>query len=136
MPSSTPTLRLNHSMAKPKLHLDMDTSRRDLYQALLGKGHDVTRTPNPDVGQDASDEYQLLWATSHQRILFSFNIKDYIYLAKKHPYHCGILLANQRSVHIPQMIYALDRVLTVTYAEEWNGQVRWINEWIQSTQGG
>jgi hypothetical protein len=60
-------------MPKLKLHLDMDTSRRDVYQALLQRGHDVTRTPNPEVKMDASDEYQLLWATSHRRILFSYN---------------------------------------------------------------
>ena len=123
------TAKVNLTVSKPKLHLDMDTSRRDVYQALLKKGHDVTRTPNPDVTQDVSDEYQLLWATSHRRILFSFNIKDYIQLAKKHPYHSGIILANQRSVRIPQLISVLDRVMTETSAEEWAGQVHWINEW-------
>ncbi|MEI7989595.1 MAG: DUF5615 family PIN-like protein [Chloroflexota bacterium] len=117
-------------MTKPKLHLDMDASRRDLYQALLSKGHDVTRTPNPDVSQDASDEYHLLWATSHQRIVFSFNIRDFIQMAKKHPYHSGILLANQRKVQISRLISTLDRILTETSAEEWVGQVHWINEWI------
>ena len=107
----------------------MDASRRDVYQALLKKGHDVTRTPNPEIAQDASDEYQLLWATSHLRILFSFNVKDYIHLANHHPYHSGILLANQRSIRITQLISALDRVLTETSTEEWIGYVRWINEW-------
>ena len=116
-------------MIKPKLHLDMDTSRRDVYQALLNKGQDVTRTPNPDVGQDASDEYQLFWATSHRRILFSFNVKDYIRLAKLHPYHGGILLANQKSTRPAQMITVLDRILNETSAEDWIGQVHWISEW-------
>jgi Domain of unknown function (DUF5615) len=118
-------------VSEPKLHLDMDTSRRDLYQALLSKGHDVTRTPNQDIRQDASDEYQLLWATSHQRIIFTFNIKDYVNLAKKHPYHSGILLANQKLTSIAQLISALDRVLIDTSPEEWTGQIRWINEWIK-----
>ena len=43
-----------------KLHLDMDTSRKDLYKALLDKGYDVTRTPNKDLPEDADDEVQLL----------------------------------------------------------------------------
>ncbi len=118
-------------MPEPKLHLDMDASRRDLYQALLQKGHDVTRTPNQEIKQDASDEYQLLWATSHRRIFFTFNIKDFIYLAKLHPFHAGILLANQKLTNIAQLIYALDRVLKETTAEEWIGQIRWINNWIK-----
>lgn len=115
-------------MTKPRLHLDMDTSRRDVYQALLKKGQDITRTPNPEVDQDASDEYQLLWATSHRRILFSFNAKDYIRLAKLHPYHSGILLANQKSTRPAQMISVLDCILNETSAEDCVGQVHWINK--------
>ena len=112
-------------MTDPKLHLDMDASRRDLYKALLEKGFDITRTPNKDIQEDAGDEIQLLWATSHQRILFTFNIKDFVNLAKKHPFHGGILLANQNTTHISQMIYGLSKVLTETTAEQWVGQVRW-----------
>ena len=115
-------------MTEPKLHLDMDTSRRDVYQALQKRGLDVTRTPNPDVGQEVSDEYQLLWATSHRRILFSFNVNDYLRLAKRHPYHSGILLANQKSTRPAQMISVLERILNETSAEDWIGQVHWINE--------
>jgi hypothetical protein len=32
-------------MSKPKLHLDADTSIKALQQALISRGHDVTRTP-------------------------------------------------------------------------------------------
>jgi len=111
----------------------MDAFRRDVSQALIKKGHDVTRTPNNDVAQDFSDEYQLLWATSHRRILLSFNIKDYIRLAKLHPYHSGILLANQKSTRPAPLILVLDRILNETAAEDWVGQVRWINEWQITT---
>jgi hypothetical protein len=109
--------------------LDMDASRKDLYQGLLGRGFDITRTPNPDVPQDASDEYQLLWATSHHRILFTFNIRDYMRIAQKHPYHAGISLANQKSTRITQLISMLERMLSETNAEDWTGQIRWISEW-------
>ncbi len=119
-------------MTEPKLHLDMDTSRKDLYKALRDEGHDVTRTPNPELKQDASDEYQLLWATSHRRVIFTFNIRDFTNLAKKHPYHTGILLANQRTVTIAQLIAALDRVLGETTPEEWAGQTRWVNQWMKT----
>jgi len=117
-------------MSSPKIHLDMDASRRDLYKALLDKGFDVTRTPNKDIREDASDEYQLLWATSHQRILLTFNIKDFIHLAKKHPFHGGIVLANQNSIQISPLIFALSRILTETNAESWPGQVRWVQDWL------
>lgn len=117
-------------MTEPRLHLDMDASRRDVYQALLQAGHNVTRTPNPEVNQDAGDEYQLLWATSHRRILFTFNVKDFISLAKLHPNHSGIILANQKSMRVAPMISALNKIFRETTAEEWNPQVRWLNDWI------
>ena len=116
-------------MSSPKLHLDMDSSRRDLFKALLAKGYDVTRTPNKDVREDASDEYQLLWATSHQRLLFTFNIKDFVNLAKKHPFHSGIILANQNSIAIGQLVSALTKIMAETTAESWADQVRWIRDW-------
>lgn len=118
-------------MAKPKLHLDMDSSRRDLYKALVDKGLDVTRTPNEEIREDASDEYQLLWTTSHQRILFTFNIKDFVNLAKKHPFHGGVILANQKSIHLSQLIFALSRIVAETTAESWVGQVRGVQDWCK-----
>jgi len=111
-------------MSKPKLHLDMDTSRRDLHRALVTRGYDVTRTPNPEITEDASDEYQLLWATSHNRIIFTFNIKDYLNLAKKHPSHGGIILANQKTTSPDKMISELSRVIEENSAGNWTGVVR------------
>lgn len=118
-------------MTDLKLHLDMDASRKDLYKALLDRGYDVTRTPNNEIAEDASDEIQLLWATSHKRIIFTFNIKDYINLSKKHPFHAGILLANQNTTTISQLIQVLCKVLDDTTDETWVGQVRWIQDWLK-----
>ena len=46
-------------MPKPRLHLDADTSIRQLQRALIDRGHDVTRTPNDWITLDADDEAQL-----------------------------------------------------------------------------
>jgi len=118
-------------MTNLKLHLDMDASRKDLHKALLDKGFDVTRTPNKEIPEDASDEMQLLWATSHQRIIFTFNIKDYINLSKKHPFHAGILLANQSTTNVSQLIQVLSKIMNETTNEAWIGQVRWIRDWLE-----
>lgn len=40
-------------MARPRLHLDADVSRKDLHEALVSKGHDVTRAPRHTPGQPA-----------------------------------------------------------------------------------
>jgi len=116
-------------MAKPRLHLDADTSRKDLFAALVSKGHDVTRTPAVGLPLDASDEFQLLWASAHDRVLFTYNIRDFLRLAGRLPQHRGILLASQQSYSIGLLITLLDRVLLETEAENWLGQVRWLSDW-------
>lgn len=116
-------------MAKLRLHLDADTSSRILYRALQKRGHDVTRTPTEWMPLDASDEMQLLGATTHGRCIFTFNIGDFLRLAQVHPEHHGIIVANQRNWSLSTLITALDRMLTETTADEWVGQVRWLNDW-------
>jgi len=116
-------------MSKPKLHLDADASIKVLYQALLARGHDVTRTPVEWMPSDASDEVQLLGATAHGRCIFTFNVRDFLVLAQRYPRHGGIILAAQKSWTLPDLIAALDRLLMETEAGDWVGQVRWLNQW-------
>jgi hypothetical protein len=114
---------------KLHLHLDADTSSKALYNALLERGHDVTRTPTEGMPFDASDEQQLLGATAQGRAIFTYNIRDFIVLGKRYPQHAGIVLARQQSLSMNELIHALDRVLRETNADEWVGQTRWLNDW-------
>lgn len=116
-------------MPKPRLHLDADTSSKALQNALLSRGHDVTRTPNDWIDRDASDETQLLQATAHGRCILTFNVRDFIALSRRYPSHGGIILAAQASWTLSSLITALDRLLSETQAEDWIGQVRWLNQW-------
>lgn len=116
-------------MTKPRLHLDADTSIRALHQALLGRGHDVTRTPTDWIALDADDEEQLLGATMQGRCIFTFNIGDFTVLAGTYQRHAGIILAAQSRWTLGELISALDRVLSDTEDDEWVGQVRWLNQW-------
>jgi hypothetical protein len=115
-------------MAKPRLHLDADVSRKALLTALIARGHDVTRTPNEWMFLDADDETQLLGATAHGRCILTFNIADFVHHGKRHSFHAGIILAHQ-SWSISELIRALDRLPSTTQAEDWIGQVRWLSEW-------
>lgn len=116
-------------MPEPCLHLDSDTSSKALYNALLERGRDITRTPNDWMRRDASDERQLLGATAHGRCVFTFNIRDFIVLVRQYPRHAGVILAAQSSWSLSELINALDRLLIETDAEDWIGQVRWLNDW-------
>ncbi len=116
-------------MAKALLHLDADVADRRLHNALLQLGHDVTRTPTTWMPAPAVDKEQLLGATAHGRCIFTFNIRDFSRLAKEYPEHHGIILANQNQWTISVLIAALDRLLSETEAEDWIGQLRWLNDW-------
>lgn len=116
---------------KLHLHLDADTSSKALWNALLARGHDVTRTPTDWMPFDASDEQQLLGATAQGRAIFTYNIRDFIVLGKRYPHHAGIILARQQSLSLIEMIDALDCVLTKTDADAWIGQTRWLKDWMK-----
>lgn len=116
-------------MSKPKLHLDADTSAKALHKALIDRGHDVTRTPTKWMAMDVSDEEQLLGATAQGRCIFTFNVRDFMALAQRYSQHRGIVLAAQKSWTLPELIAALDRLLTSTQVADWDGQVRWLNVW-------
>ena len=121
--------RWKKAVSRPRLHLDADTSIKALLRALVERGHDVTRTPSDWIAPDATDEAQLLAATAQGRCIFTFNIRDYMLLAPSHPQHGGIILAAQASWTLSDLIAILDRLLSETEAEEWPGQVRWLNDW-------
>ncbi|PKN90874.1 MAG: hypothetical protein CVU44_22080 [Chloroflexi bacterium HGW-Chloroflexi-6] len=116
-------------MAEPRLHLDADTSKKSLLQALVEKGHDVTRTPNEWMVLDADDIQQLLGATAQGRVIFTFNVRDFMELAKRYPHHSGVLLSAQKSM--PELLPALEKMFANTEADEWVGQVRWLNDWMK-----
>jgi hypothetical protein len=117
------------TVTEPRYHLDADTSQISLMRSLIERGHDVTRTPNEWMARDATDEQQLLGATAQGRCIFTFNIRDFMALAKRYPHHGGIILSSQKTM--PELFKALDLLLSGTDAEDWIGQVRWLNEWIK-----
>ena len=137
LPSDTSVLWKQHTLpaagrvTRPRLHLDADASQKALYKALLDLGHDVTRTPTDWMPLDASDEQQLLGATVQGRCVFTFNIRDFVALAKRHPRHGGIILAFQQSWTLSEMVAALHRLLSSTEAASWTATVRWLNDWRQ-----
>jgi hypothetical protein len=115
-------------MTTPRLHLDEDTSSTVLQSALQKMGHNVTRTPVEWMPFGADDEFQLVQATAHGRIIFTYNIGDFTRLALQYPQHAGIVFGKQNWT-VSSTISALHRMLSETEAEEWIGQVRWLSQW-------
>lgn len=120
---------LKQRISRPLLHLDANTSITALHIALICRGHHVSRTATDIISRSATDEAQLLGAMAQGRCIFTFNIRDFLALAERYPKHGGIILANQSSWTLPDLIAALDRLLSETQPSDWVGQVRWLNEW-------
>lgn len=116
-------------MPEVRLHLDADASRKSLHQALLDRGHDVTRTPAEWIRREADDQTQLLAATAQGRCLFTFNVRDFMLLARSHPHHQGILMAAQQSWAFSALLSALDNFLREAVPGEVTGQILWLNAW-------
>ncbi|MFN8632373.1 MAG: DUF5615 family PIN-like protein [Chloroflexota bacterium] len=116
-------------MPEPRLHLDADISRRSVHQALQNRGHDVTRTPNDWIAEDASDELQLLQATARGRVIATHNVGDFVRLARRFPQHGRVVLVHQFRMNLSELVAAFDRMLRETGAADWPGQVRWLGEW-------
>lgn len=114
-------------MTKPRLHLDADVSDAKLERELLKRGHDVTRTPNEWIKSNASDEEQLASAAQRHRVIFTFNTKDFVRIARRVLHHAGIILSPRKSM--PQIFKALDRFFNESSAEEMEDQVRWLSDW-------
>jgi hypothetical protein len=100
-----------------------------LYAALLDRGHDVSCTPATWIRHDASDLEQVLAATAQGRCIYTMNTKDFLGIGEQYKEHHGIILASQRHWTLTTQINALDRLLRETDADDWLGQIRWLNQW-------
>ena len=63
-------------MTKIRLYLDEDTMDNDLLTALRLRNVDVLSTGEAQM-LSRSDEEQLKWALENQRVVYSFNIRDF-----------------------------------------------------------
>lgn len=117
-------------MPKLRLHLDADASDDAVCDQLLRRGHDVTRTPNEWMRLEASDREQLLGATAQGRVIFTYNIRDFVPLSREYSEHAGIVAeAQSRWRDAGALVLALDHLLNSLESDGVRGQVRWLNEW-------
>jgi predicted nuclease of predicted toxin-antitoxin system len=80
-----------------------------------------------------TDEANLLYATAHDMVLFSFNVRDYVLLARQWALddrqHAGILLSDQFARHqMGELLHRLLRFLNTVSANEMVNAVRYLPE--------
>jgi hypothetical protein len=115
-----------------RFYLDEDATSNRLLQALRNRGADVVSAI--EAGMLArSDEQQLEWAFENQRVIYSFNARDFYRIHSNwllcERSHAGIILGKQADSTGTQM-RGLLRLASSKSAEEMLNQVEFIRERI------
>lgn len=117
---------------KIRLYLDEDAMDGDLLEALRIRGADVTAA-NLEGMVNRPDEDHLDYATSQGRVLYSFNIGDYVRLHTEYltegKNHAGIILAQQQRYGLGEQMRRLLRIISAKSAEEMQNSVEFLRSW-------
>lgn len=80
-----------------------------------------------------TDEAQLLWAASQQRVLYSFNGRDFGALHRRWissgQQHYGIVLAPQQRYSIGDQLRRLLRLLHTRTADDMRNRLEYLSAW-------
>lgn len=118
-------------MTQIRLYLDEDTMDRDLLAALRLRNVDVLSTGEAQM-LSRSDEEQLKWALENQRVIYSFNIRDFYKIHTKwieeRRDHSGIVLGFQ-NYSIGEQMRRILRITARKSAEEMKNQVEFLSAW-------
>ena len=113
-----------------KLYLDEDVPEA-VATALRLRGYDVVTVK--DAGRKGlSDIEQLKYASSENRVIFTFNVADFYEmhskLAKEGFNHAGIILSKQ--LPIGTLVKALLRLLSGLKNEKVCNNIVWLSRWV------
>jgi uncharacterized protein with PIN domain len=120
-------------MSLIRLYLDEDAESNRLLQALRIRGVDVVTVA--EVGMiSCSDEEQLNWALTNQRVIYSFNLGDFYrlhtILLEREESHAGIILA-QQGYYVGEQMRRLLKIIAAKSAQEMQNQVEFLSAWSE-----
>lgn len=118
-------------MSVIRLYLDEDSMDSALREGLRLRNVDVLTAA--EVGTLAwSDEEQLQWALENQRVIYSFNVRDFYRLhtewIERGQSHAGIILGQQNH-SVGEQIRRLVRLVLTQSAENMQGEVEFLSAW-------
>lgn len=115
-----------------RLYFDADAQKGSLVSALRLRGVDV-ETANEAGLRDASDPEQLAHAATQERVLYSFNVRDFMIL--HHAYlaegktHAGIILAQQQRYNVGEQMRRLLKLVQMNSAERLQNTIEFLGAW-------
>ena len=104
-----------------RLYLDEDSMDQDLVRALRARGVDIVTALEAGMIERA-DEDHLNWATSQDRVVYSFNVGDFYhlhtsFLAQGRP-HAGMILAAQQRFSVGEQLRRLLRLVAARSSDD------------------
>ncbi|WP_107666278.1 DUF5615 family PIN-like protein [Cyanothece sp. BG0011] len=118
-------------MTKIRLYLDEDAQDNDLILALRLRNIDVLSTGEAQM-LSKSDEEQLQWAFENERVIYSFNVRDFYKihtnLLETKQSHAGIILGTQ-NYSIGEQMRRLLRIIATLSAENMKNQIEFLSAW-------
>lgn len=117
---------------KIRLYLDEDAMDGDLVDALRLRGVDITTALSEGMIH-RDDRDHLDYATSHGRVLYSFNMGDYLELHAEYleqgKHHAGLILAQQQKFSLGEQMRRLLKIVNNRTAEAMQDQVEFLSVW-------
>jgi hypothetical protein len=115
-----------------RLYLDEDAQDSDLVRALHARGVDALTAF--DAGMvEQPDERHLQFATTQGRVLYSFNVGDFLrlhgaFLAEGKT-HAGLILARQQQYSVGEQLRRLLKLSATKSAEAMKNHTEFLSTW-------
>ena len=113
-----------------RLYLDEDTISRVLIGALRSRSIDVLTAREADLVQ-IPDEHHLEYATSLNRTVFTFNVRDFARLHTEYlstgQHHAGIIVSAQLQVGV--ILRRLLKLLAARSAADMRDGLEYLSNW-------
>lgn len=120
-------------MSQIRLYFDEDSGDVIILKLLRNRGFNVISVQ--EVHREGlTDEQQLLYAYSQNRVIYTANIKDFYHLhtlfLTEGKSHAGIILVQQQRYGIGEISRGILRLIAAKSAEEMINQIEFISNWI------
>lgn len=120
-------------MSEICLYIDEDASRKSFVFALRELSLDIVTTSEAgNLG--LVDPQQLIWATNHNRAIYTFNVQDYCRLHKMYmregKQHFGIIVVPRQSYSVGEQLKGLQKLSSSISLEEIKNQLIFLGAYI------
>lgn len=122
-------------MSQIGLYMDEDMMPHSLVQAMKIRGVNVT-TVLEQMRESISDEEQLRWATTQNRVICTANVADFVqlhiqFLEADEP-HAGVLIIPQQQYSIGECLRGIMKFISSQNSEEVVSQIYFLGNFLRA----